>query len=240
MLLSNVMQDQPPEANTMSAKLTDVNSSGQDDIHVTGQAGCLNQSPPSNNVEPLRDTGKISKLYIIARTVPLCTRNGQDVSFRPLQHDIWCLVLDASTGRIKFILLCECQDMARSGVDIEDVDCGEGIHPVADEAWMRHLIRMGKWSNYKAEYVASRTEGQTSYYTLFFRVVHAEHKKLLVNLRSALGYSSDALVRLALGYALDAFVRVPRSKITRVEEIEQVSKLMDEHSEDPAPCRHRV
>jgi hypothetical protein len=234
MLLSNVMRDQPPEANTMSAAMPDVNSSGQDDIRVTGQAGCLNQSLPSNNVEPLRDTGKISKLYIIARTVPLCTRNGQDVSFRPLQHDIWCLVSDTSTGRMKFMLLCECQDMARSGVDIEDVDCGEGIHPVADEAWMQHLIRKGKWSKYKAEYVTSRTEGQKSYSTVFFRVI-PEHRALLVKIRRALGYPSDTL-----GYPSDVLVRIPRSKITRVKQKKRISKLMTPNSEDPAPCKHRV
>jgi hypothetical protein len=128
--------------------------------------------------------------------------------------------------------LCECQDMARSGVDIEDVDCGEGIHPVADEAWMKHLIRKRKWSSYEAEYVASRTEGQKSYYTVFFRA-EPKHKELLVKIRSALGYPSDALVRIPGS-------RIPDSKITRVKRKERISEPMAKGSEDPAPCKHRV
>jgi hypothetical protein len=228
MLLSNVMRDQPPEANTMSAAMPDVNSSGQDDIRVTGQAGCLNQSLPSNNVEPLRDTGKISKLYIIARTVPLCTRNGQDVSFRPLQHDIWCLVLDASTDKIKFMLLCACQDLARSGVDIEDIDCGEGIHPVADEAWMKQLIRQGEWSHevYKVNDVVSRPVGKESHCTVFLDVVSTQHKELLEGIRGLLGNNSNALVR------------VPGSSITRVEDQKCITTLEFANPEDPTPCKH--
>jgi hypothetical protein len=234
MLLSNVMPHQPSGANTLSATIHDVRSSGQYGILVNSKT---DQSASSNNVscartfqhKLIRDTGKLPKLYILARTVPLYTRNGQDFSFRPLQHDIWCLVLDASTDKIKFMLLCACQDLARSGVDIEDIDCGEGIHPVADEAWMKQLIRQGEWSRnvYEAKDIVSRPVGKISHYTVFMDVVSKEHKKLLAEIRRVLGYNSDALVR------------VPRSKIERVEEKEWITKLESANPEGPAPCKHR-
>jgi hypothetical protein len=229
MLLSNVMPDQPPGANTMSATIPDVGSSEQDGINsVTGQAGSLNPSASSNNVGLVRNTGKIPKLYILARTVPLCTKNGQDLSFRPLQHDIWCLVLDTSTKKSKFMLLCECQDLARSGVDIEDVDRGKGIHPVADKAWMQHLIHKGKSSLevYKPKDVVSRPVGKISHSTVFLHVENTEHMNVLDGLRSKLGYTSDEPVR------------VPRSMIKRGEVEKQISELITANSEDPAPCKH--
>jgi hypothetical protein len=230
LLLSNVMPDQPPGANTMSAAITDVKSSEQNGIpvnRVTSQAGSsLNQRAPSDNEELIHDTGKISKLYILARAVPSYARNGQEISFRPLQHNIWCLVFDASTEKMKFMLLCACQDLARSGVDIEDVDWGKGIHPVADKTWMAQLISEGKWQGYKAKYVASYSVGKRSYNTVLLHDMKPEHGELLGNLRGVLGYNSDALVR------------VPCSKITRVKEKKWISQLIKENFEDPARCKH--
>jgi hypothetical protein len=234
MLLSNVMPYQPSGANTTSATIPDVRSSGQDGIPVNSKT---DQSAPSKNVswastfqhKLIRDTGKISKLYILARTVPLCPRNGQDFSFRPLQHDIWCLVLDASTDKIKFMLLCACQDLARSGVDIEDVDCGEGIHPVADEAWMKHLIRKREWSHevYEAKDVVSRPVGRISHYTVLLHVVKREHREFLREIRRVLGYNSDALVRISY------------SNIERAGGKEWITEVESANPEDPAPCKHR-
>jgi hypothetical protein len=224
-LFSNVM---PRGVNTKTATTSDVGSSGQNDVPVNSVTGCpLKQGVFSNNVKPIRGTGEIAKLYILARKVPSYTKNWQNFSSRPLQHDIWCLVLDASTEKIKFMQLCACQDLARSGVDIEDIDWGKGIHPVADKTWMNQLIHEGKWPGYMAKYVASYTVGKRSYCTVLLPDVKMEHWDLLRSVRGVLGYTSDALVR------------VPCSNIYRVKEQERIS-VMAEKSEDSAPCQHRV
>jgi hypothetical protein len=255
LLLSNVMPDQPPGSNTMSATIRDVRSSGQDGMQVNSkidQAGSLpNQSASSNNVpcastfphEIIRDTGEVSKLYILARTRPPFTQNGQDFSFRPLQHEIWCLVFDASTEKMKFMLLCACQDLARSGVDIEDIDWGKGIHPVADKAWMDNLIRAGEWSRkvYDLIDVVSRPVGKISYSTIVLHVKDTKHRKLLWELRGVLGYNSDTLVRVPRSnFNCDEEKQLISKLIKRGKKKRLISKLIPANSEDPAPCKHRI
>lgn len=83
--------------------------------------------------------------YILARSMPIYTRSGYDFSRRLLQHDIWCLVRTGNET-FEYKILSECQERTRTeDVVYDDIDCGEGVHPDIDKAWVHRLRAEGQW-----------------------------------------------------------------------------------------------
>jgi hypothetical protein len=86
-----------------------------------------------------------SRHEILARSMPIYTRSGYDFTHHPLQHDIWCLVR-IGNGTFEYRVLSECQERTTAGdVIYDDIDCGEGVHPDIDKAWVHELKSRGQW-----------------------------------------------------------------------------------------------
>lgn len=145
------------------------------------------------------DVEKIPKRYILARAMPLYTRSRYDFSYRPLQYDIWCLVIDPVTKKREFQLLSQCQERMRSQqIVYEDRDLGRGIHPKADVEWMTILKLRELWSEdvYEVRDVVC-LQVKRKEYTVFLWPTEKK-RKLLMDIREQYGYICDDLVRVPI------------------------------------------
>lgn len=160
-----------------------------------------------------RGLEKIPTRHVLARKMPLYTFKDQDFSDRPLQYDIWCLVLDPIAKKHQFELLSECQERFDSGQLVyDDVDRGEGIHPNADQEWMYRLKCRKRWSKdvYKVkDIVRLRAENQEQVTVLLSPT--EKERELLLEIRKQHGYMCNELVRIPLS----KFPRSMQRKVRR-------------------------
>ncbi|KAF2022468.1 hypothetical protein EK21DRAFT_95688 [Setomelanomma holmii] len=138
---------------------------------------------------------------IVAKERPLWARKRLDISRLPLHRSTWCLVINPNTNASRFELLITCQEKSMLGIETyRDIDCGLGIHPEADQKWMRSLIDQQTQltsADYRVQTVACRPIGQQDYITVLLDILNLKMKSLLMTMRKESGQGTDSLVRLS-------------------------------------------
>lgn len=154
-------------------------------------------SPPVLQGSPIPEAEEIQSRYILARAMPLYTRNGHDYFYRSLQQDIWCLV-KTENDTFDFELLSECQKKMKTGeAKYEDLDWGKGIHPSGDKAWVWAMKACGLWSETFYDVKTAVRLEKTTHFTALLSA-KGPARELLRKIRKECHYTSDELVRVPL------------------------------------------
>lgn len=199
------MSSLPPKYYGKNTVDFDIGNSKQSSEFPCSHAFASGQkSPVKPGGDLICETDRVPGRYILARAVPFYTQNMQDFSYRPLQHDIWCLV-KTEEGKFEYDLLSKCQKQIKAGeFRYHDIDWGKGLHPSEDIAWLWMLKAEGQWSRNVYDVEA---------------LVILEEKNHVTVLLSAKGHGSKLLkeIRQKCHYASDEFIRLPLSIFTRSE-----------------------
>ncbi|KAF2844037.1 hypothetical protein T440DRAFT_523803 [Plenodomus tracheiphilus IPT5] len=192
------MSSKLPKGHANTAVNCSTGDSKQSSVLVdSGASASSHQSTTTLHSGSINDMEQIPTRYILARAMPFYTRSGYDFSYRPLQHDIWCLVR-TEEGELEYELLSDCQKKMKSGkVRYDDIDWGKGVHPNEDSEWVLRLQSRGQWSQNVYDVKAAVLFEKKNHVTVFLSA-KKDKGKLLDEIRKECNYASDEFVRVPL------------------------------------------
>jgi hypothetical protein len=171
---------------------------------------------------------------IIARDVPLWVKSRDNISTLALQAVMWCLVRGSRTGMYGYKILQDCQGKGsvNEATYSDKVDCGLGVHPKLDLAWLATIPRL-RPKDYALRGAARRPIGKRDHVTVIFDLLNESYQEALDKVReSGLYIPASRPVRVGTGpvrVALSAFV-------SKGGDRQRVMKLLGSDSKSASGC----